>query len=237
MAPTLREGLKTWNIPADASSGRKWPETAGAISLSSPFQGAGVRVELSGCLGRFLVSQLSEPDCLVLVAEDAGQVVGYVFAQSHADQLSDLRGPCGFVHDVMSSSGSRPPDRSTNGGYATQERSDMSTPSARTRQSSICVRPRARRRAQQAIAATSAFPGDAHGRDGLMLIRRKSARAWDISAAPRRDRLDFARTGDPRSCCGVKLGQRVRAASVRAVGLPRCHGRDDARHGPSKPSE
>ncbi len=100
MAPTLREGLKTWNIPADASSGRKWPETAGAISLSSPFQGAGVRVELSGCLGRFLVSQLSEPDCLVLVAEDAGQVVGYVFAQLMPISWKDLRGPCGFVHDV-----------------------------------------------------------------------------------------------------------------------------------------
>jgi GNAT superfamily N-acetyltransferase len=50
--------------------------------------------------GRFLVSQLSEPDCLVLVAEDAGQVVGYVFAQLMPISWKDLRGPCGFVHDV-----------------------------------------------------------------------------------------------------------------------------------------
>jgi hypothetical protein len=44
--------------------------------------------------GRFLVSQLANPDCLVLAAETAGEVYGYVFAQIMGTSWSDLRGPC-----------------------------------------------------------------------------------------------------------------------------------------------
>lgn len=51
--------------------------------------------------GRFLASQLSKPDCLVLVAESETEVVGYVFAQIYPTSWMDLRGPCGFVHDVF----------------------------------------------------------------------------------------------------------------------------------------
>lgn len=50
--------------------------------------------------GRFLVSQLANPDCLVLVAEVSDEVVGYVFAQIEPTSWRDLRGPCGFIHDV-----------------------------------------------------------------------------------------------------------------------------------------
>jgi GNAT superfamily N-acetyltransferase len=50
--------------------------------------------------GRFLVSQLEDADCLVLVAELAGDVVGYVFADIEPTSWRDLRGPCGFIHDV-----------------------------------------------------------------------------------------------------------------------------------------
>jgi ribosomal protein S18 acetylase RimI-like enzyme len=50
--------------------------------------------------GRYLVSQLSNPDSLVMVAEDAGNVVGYVYADVEGTSWRDLRGPCGFVHDV-----------------------------------------------------------------------------------------------------------------------------------------
>jgi GNAT superfamily N-acetyltransferase len=50
--------------------------------------------------GRFLVSQLAAPEVLVLVAELAGEVVGYVFAGLEPTSWRDLRGPCGFVHDV-----------------------------------------------------------------------------------------------------------------------------------------
>lgn len=50
--------------------------------------------------GRFLVSQLANPDSLVIVAEDAGTVVGYVFADVETTNWMELRGPCGIVHDI-----------------------------------------------------------------------------------------------------------------------------------------
>jgi ribosomal protein S18 acetylase RimI-like enzyme len=50
--------------------------------------------------GRFLVSQLSKPDCLVLVVESSQVVVGYAFAQIYPTSWMELRGPCGFIHDV-----------------------------------------------------------------------------------------------------------------------------------------
>ena len=50
--------------------------------------------------GRFLVSELADPDCLVMVAEREGEVVGYVFASIEGISWRDLRGPCGFIHDV-----------------------------------------------------------------------------------------------------------------------------------------
>jgi ribosomal protein S18 acetylase RimI-like enzyme len=50
--------------------------------------------------GRFLVSQLANPDRLVLVAERGKKVVGYVFAGLEPTSWRDLRGPCGFIHDV-----------------------------------------------------------------------------------------------------------------------------------------
>ena len=50
--------------------------------------------------GWFLASQLEDPECAVLVAEDAGRVVGYVFASLEGTSWRDLRGPCGFIHDV-----------------------------------------------------------------------------------------------------------------------------------------
>ena len=50
--------------------------------------------------GRFLVSQLSNPESVVLVAERSGEVVGYVWADVEGISWKDLRGPCGFVHDI-----------------------------------------------------------------------------------------------------------------------------------------
>lgn len=51
--------------------------------------------------GRFLVSQIDNPNSLVLVAEDAGAVVGYLFADVEGTSWMDLRGPCGIVHDIF----------------------------------------------------------------------------------------------------------------------------------------
>jgi GNAT superfamily N-acetyltransferase len=50
--------------------------------------------------GRFLVSQLANPDTVVLVAERENDILGYVFAGLEPTSWRDLRGPCGFIHDV-----------------------------------------------------------------------------------------------------------------------------------------
>jgi len=50
--------------------------------------------------GRFLVSQLANPNSLVMVAEQSGAVIGYVFADVEATNWMELRGPCGVVHDI-----------------------------------------------------------------------------------------------------------------------------------------
>lgn len=50
--------------------------------------------------GRFLVSQVSNPDSLVMVAENDGQVVGYIFAGLEPTDWMELRGPCGVVQDI-----------------------------------------------------------------------------------------------------------------------------------------
>lgn len=51
--------------------------------------------------GRFLVSQLDEPECVVLVAERAGEVVGYAYGALEPMSWKDLRAPCGYLHDVF----------------------------------------------------------------------------------------------------------------------------------------
>ena len=50
--------------------------------------------------GRFLVSQLSNPNSLVMVAEQSGTVIGYVFADVESTNWMEFRGPCGVVHDI-----------------------------------------------------------------------------------------------------------------------------------------
>ncbi len=57
--------------------------------------------------GRFLVSQLADPDYIVLVAELSNEIVGYVFAGIEPTSWRDLRGPCGFIHDVYVHEGMR----------------------------------------------------------------------------------------------------------------------------------
>lgn len=57
--------------------------------------------------GRFLVSQLDDPDSLVLVAERSGEVVGYVYAGLEPMSWRELRAPCGFLHDVYVAEGER----------------------------------------------------------------------------------------------------------------------------------
>ena len=53
-----------------------------------------------GGYGRFLVSQIANPEAVVLVADEGGTVVGYVFADIEGTSWMDLRGPCGQIHDI-----------------------------------------------------------------------------------------------------------------------------------------
>ena len=49
----------------------------------------------------FLGTQLDRPDSLVLVAEDDGQVVGYLYAGIEPRNWKELREEAGFVHDIL----------------------------------------------------------------------------------------------------------------------------------------
>jgi ribosomal protein S18 acetylase RimI-like enzyme len=50
--------------------------------------------------GRFLVSQIANASNLVLVAEQSGVIIGYVFADIESTNWMALRGPCGVVNDL-----------------------------------------------------------------------------------------------------------------------------------------
>lgn len=51
--------------------------------------------------GRFLSAQLKRKDAVVLVAEEAGEVVGYTYAALEGNDWLTLRGPAGVIYDLM----------------------------------------------------------------------------------------------------------------------------------------
>ena len=55
----------------------------------------------------FLRSQLNDDDAAVFVAERDGRIVGYVYAGLEPLSWKELRGPAGFIHDVMVEEGER----------------------------------------------------------------------------------------------------------------------------------
>lgn len=55
----------------------------------------------------FLASQLGNDDAIVLVAELDGRIVGYVFACLEPMSWKELRGPAGYIHDVLVDDGAR----------------------------------------------------------------------------------------------------------------------------------
>ena len=54
-----------------------------------------------GGYGRFLVGQAAREDAFVLVGEDAGKVVGYIYASVEGADWMALRGPAGVVQDLV----------------------------------------------------------------------------------------------------------------------------------------
>lgn len=57
--------------------------------------------------GYFLHSQLADKETVVLVAEQGGEVIGYVYAALEPRSWKELRDACGFIHDVSVAEGSR----------------------------------------------------------------------------------------------------------------------------------
>ena len=55
----------------------------------------------------FLGSQLENPESLVLVAEQDGAVVGYLYASIEPRNWKELRERAGFVHDILVTDESR----------------------------------------------------------------------------------------------------------------------------------
>ncbi|SRR6266540_4073042 len=49
----------------------------------------------------FLGTQLEEPDVFVGVAEREADVIGYVYAGLEPESWKELRGPAGFIHDLV----------------------------------------------------------------------------------------------------------------------------------------
>jgi GNAT superfamily N-acetyltransferase len=59
------------------------------------------RSDAAAGYGRFLRSQIGAEDAVVLVAEREGEVIGYAYAGLEPMSWMELRGPAGFLHDVL----------------------------------------------------------------------------------------------------------------------------------------
>lgn len=51
--------------------------------------------------GEFLVSQLEEPNVIILVADRGGEVIGYSYAGVEGRDYMSLRGPAGVLYDIV----------------------------------------------------------------------------------------------------------------------------------------
>ena len=51
--------------------------------------------------GRFLIGELGDPKTVVLVADQAGAVVGYCYAALEGQDWLSLRGPAGVIYDIL----------------------------------------------------------------------------------------------------------------------------------------
>jgi ribosomal protein S18 acetylase RimI-like enzyme len=51
--------------------------------------------------GSFLTSQVANEDVVILVAEEAGEVIGYTYAGIEGMDYMSLRGPAGALYDIV----------------------------------------------------------------------------------------------------------------------------------------
>ncbi|MDQ6771256.1 MAG: GNAT family N-acetyltransferase [Gemmatimonadota bacterium] len=54
-----------------------------------------------GAYGSFLGTQLDEPNIIILVADRAGEVIGYTYAGVEGSDYMALRGPAGVLYDIV----------------------------------------------------------------------------------------------------------------------------------------
>jgi ribosomal protein S18 acetylase RimI-like enzyme len=59
------------------------------------------REETADGYARFLGSVLDDPECVVFVADEDGEIHGYVFGALEPLSWKELRGPAGFIHDLL----------------------------------------------------------------------------------------------------------------------------------------
>ena len=59
------------------------------------------RPDVPQAYGRFLASQIGQPEKLVLIAERAGAVVGYAFGGMEGFDYMTLRGPAAVLYDLV----------------------------------------------------------------------------------------------------------------------------------------
>ena len=57
--------------------------------------------QTEGGYATFLGAQLEEPDVVLLVAEQDGEVIGYAYAGVEGRDYMSLRGPAGVLHDIV----------------------------------------------------------------------------------------------------------------------------------------
>ncbi|SEI18740.1 Ribosomal protein S18 acetylase RimI [Rhizobium tibeticum] len=89
-------------VPADAQPLGTWG--AELIALHHQFDaerfiGAGSATPSK--YASFLEREIGRPDAVVLVAEDHGSLVGYVYAAHEGRDYMSLRGPAGVIHDLF----------------------------------------------------------------------------------------------------------------------------------------
>ncbi|MCS0461540.1 MULTISPECIES: GNAT family N-acetyltransferase [Rhizobium] len=89
-------------VPADAQLLGIWG--AALVALHHQFDAArffGAGSATPSKYASFLERELGRPDAVVLVAEDRGSLVGYVYAAHEGRDYMSLRGPAGVIHDLF----------------------------------------------------------------------------------------------------------------------------------------
>ncbi|HXW04253.1 MAG TPA: GNAT family N-acetyltransferase [Vicinamibacterales bacterium] len=93
---TIREATRA-DLPALGRLGAQMVEAHYAFDRERFMHPAGIEDGYA----RFLGTQLSNPDAILLVAEVDGRVAGYVYAAVEAQSWQELRDEAGYIHDVV----------------------------------------------------------------------------------------------------------------------------------------